>query len=100
MALTPYATKLLVDFLTGAAAAPRPSAWYVGVDVDVPRVSALFAPASNYAILASSLKLGPVTSECTVVAVGIWDAQSAGNQYWSGSLSACPAQGTTLANVE
>src|SRR5690242_8310738 len=87
MALTSIAKKLLLDFLTGAAAAPQPLGFYAHIADDLPRQSAIFAPASGgSAVLAAALTFASCPSERTVQGLGLWDSASAGNCLWSGAF--------------
>ena len=101
--LSAYANKLLLDYLTGAVAAAPPSARYIGLSLGTPdafyaseldavygvqRQTCQFAEASiTSAPLSASIAFGPFASSCTVVGVALWNAASAGNHLWQGTLA-------------
>ena len=106
-ALSDYAEKLLLDWLMTNGAATRPTAWYLALYTAAPsdsgggtevsgsgysRQSVTFAAASTPAGTTSNTNAPAFTASGgnwgTISHVGIFDAASAGNLIWHGSMVA------------
>jgi hypothetical protein len=103
-AISAFAKKLLLDFMTGAAPAPQPTARYLGLSLGVPsatdaseldyavyggqRRSCSFVPTNtNWAPNADSILFGPFQTAATIVGAQLWDASSGGNHLWHGTFA-------------
>jgi len=106
-ALSDYAEKLLLDWMMTTGSATRPTAWYVGLFTAAPsdsgggtevsgsgyaRESAAFdAAASPGGTTSNSADISFTASGGnwgTITHIGIFDAVSAGNLLWHGSMTA------------
>jgi len=106
-ALSDYAEKLLLDWMMTTGSATRPTAWYVGLFTAAPsdsgggtevsgsgyaRESAAFDAASSPGGTTSNSADISFTASGgnwgTITHIGIFDAVSAGNLLWHGSMTA------------
>ena len=106
-ALSDYAEKLLLDWMMTTGSATRPTAWYVGLFTAAPsdsgggtevsgsgyaRQSATFDAASSPGGTTSNSADISFTASGgnwgTITHIGIFDAVSAGNLLWHGSMTA------------
>ena len=106
-ALSDYAEKLLLDWMMTTGSATRPTAWYVGLFTAAPsdagggtevsgsgyaRQSAAFAAASSPGGTTSNTADISFTASGgnwgTITHIGIFDASTAGNLLWHGSMTA------------
>lgn len=106
-ALSDYSEKLVLDWLMTTGAATRPTAWFVALYTAAPsdtgggtevslggytRKSVTFNAASSPGGTTSNSGIVTWTASGaafgTVTHVGIFDASTAGNLLWQGSLSA------------
>ena len=106
-ALSDHAEKLLLDWLMTTGSATRPTAWYVGLFTAAPSDSGggTEVSGSGYAreavTFAAASTPGGTTSNTgdvsftaaggnwgTITHIGIFDASSAGNLLWHGSMTA------------
>ena len=106
-ALSDHAEKLLLDWLMTTGSATRPTAWYVGLFTAAPsdsgggtevsgsgyaREAATFAAASTPGGTTSNTGDISFTASGgnwgTITHIGIFDASSAGNLLWHGSMTA------------
>jgi len=106
-ALSDHAEKLLLDWMMTTGSATRPTAWYVGLFTAAPsdagggtevsgsgyaREAVTFAAASTPGGTTSNT--GDVSFTAaggnwgTITHIGIFDASSAGNLLWHGSMTA------------
>lgn len=106
-ALSDYAEKLLLDWMMTTGSATRPTAWYVGLFTAAPsdsgggtevsgsgyaRQSATFDAASSPGGTTSNSADISFTASGgnwgTITHIGIFDASTAGNLLWHGSMTA------------
>jgi hypothetical protein len=116
-ALSDYAEKLLLDFLMTTGTATRPTAWYVGLFTSAPNDAGGGTEVSGSGYARQSVAFDAATSGAgttsntgdvvftaaggswgTITHIGIFDASTAGNLLWHGSLVASKtvADGDTL----
>jgi hypothetical protein len=103
-ALSAVAGKLMLDFIGGAAAAPQPSARWLGLAWGTPtytggseintsmgyaRQSVSFSPAASpqgSMGMATALTFGQFSSVCSILGVQLWDDPTAGAMLFYGTL--------------
>jgi hypothetical protein len=116
-ALSDYAEKLLLDFLMTTGTATRPTEWYVGLFTAAPNDAGGGTEVSGSGYSRQSVAFDAATSGAgttsntgdvvftaaggswgTITHIGIFDASTAGNLLWHGSLVASKtvADGDTL----
>ena len=105
-ALSDYAEKLVLDWLMTTGAAPRPTAWYIGLFTAAPSDSGggTEVTGSGYSRKTASFNAaatpGGTTSNSAIVSwtaaggnygtvthIGIFDASTGGNLIWQGGLT-------------
>jgi hypothetical protein len=97
-AFSPYVCKTLLDFVTCAATAEAPTERWLALmdtngteldDAGYTRKSAIFNEAASpqgSASIASNMTFEPFSSAATVFGNALFDASSAGNMLFSGSM--------------